>query len=113
MDALAAIIPTALVRNREQRDRRSLRLGTAVDVLCFSGRPLHLLRRRNAEILAGLDALISGPYLAQRPTRLIWRGSANQELVPLSALGEERYREYVDFEPERAPVQVRWTDSCG
>ncbi|MDT0269005.1 4Fe-4S single cluster domain-containing protein [Streptomyces sp. DSM 44915] len=37
------------------------------------------------------DALVSGRYVAVRPTDLVWRGSANQRLVPRTALGTARY----------------------
>jgi anaerobic ribonucleoside-triphosphate reductase activating protein len=77
-----------------------------VDVLCYSGRPLHILQRRFPEILACVDAVISEPYLAGRPTRLIWRGSSNQRLTPLTPLGEERYGPYLQHAPERRTVQV-------
>lgn len=42
-----------------------------------------------------------------RPTSLIWRGSANQRMVPRTDPGRRRYAEHVDHEPERAPMQVR------
>lgn len=37
------------------------------------------------------DALITGRFVAAAPTDLIWRGSANQRLIPRTALGRERY----------------------
>jgi anaerobic ribonucleoside-triphosphate reductase activating protein len=98
--------PEALAALLDEIDRVRSGSTAPIDVLCFSGRPLRLLERRHSDILARLDAVISGPYLAGRPTRLIWRGSANQELVPLSTLGEDRYRRYVEHEPDRAPMQV-------
>lgn len=41
--------------------------------------------------------------MAGSPTRLIWRGSDNQKLNPLSALGELRYRQYVEHEAGKRP----------
>jgi anaerobic ribonucleoside-triphosphate reductase activating protein len=64
------------------------------------------LQEAFAPILALLDALIPEPFHAHRPTRLIWRGSANQPLIPLSALGEERYAPYQHREVERRPFQI-------
>ncbi|RMI29219.1 radical SAM protein [Streptomyces triticirhizae] len=37
------------------------------------------------------DALITGRYVAARPTDLAWRGSANQRLLPRTPLGAARY----------------------
>ncbi len=76
-----------------------------IDLLCYSGYSLPRLRRREPAALSGLDAVIAGPYVEARPTDLIWRGSANQELVPLSALGRERYGPYMDERPQRPPLQ--------
>ncbi len=84
---------------------REERRGT-VDVFCYSGYSLARLRRRHPEILAALDAAMTGPYRADLPTDLIWRGSANQELVPLSPLGERRYRDQVENRPQRPPLQA-------
>ncbi|MGP4022609.1 hypothetical protein [Actinomadura sp. 3N407] len=51
------------------------------------------LRRDAAarRVLDLCDAVIAGPYVARRATDQPWRGSSNQRLVPLTALGEERY----------------------
>lgn len=77
-----------------------------VDILCYSGYPLKVLRLRHREVLASLDAVIAEPFNRRLPTNLIWRGSANQVLEPLSVLGHERYDEYVDCRPERPPMQL-------
>jgi anaerobic ribonucleoside-triphosphate reductase activating protein len=78
----------------------------AVDLLCFSGYPLRRLRREHAGLLGMFDAVIAEPYRRQEPTRLIWRGSANQRLVPLTDLGHARYDHHVDHTPDRPPFQV-------
>ncbi|MDR1647372.1 MAG: radical SAM protein [Zoogloeaceae bacterium] len=65
--------------------------GLVFDVLCYSGYPLKTLRQRHAALLNKLDALIPEPYVEHLPQGGIWRGSANQTLVPLSPLGIERY----------------------
>lgn len=70
------------------------------DILCYSGHPLRRLEERHADILALLDALIPEPYVDKLPQGHLWRGSANQPLVPLSERGRARYAAYVD-----APVQ--------
>jgi anaerobic ribonucleoside-triphosphate reductase activating protein len=63
----------------------------ALDVLVYSGYASAALRRRHSAVLALIDALISEPYLAGRPTDLPWRGSDNQRLTLLSARGVERF----------------------
>jgi anaerobic ribonucleoside-triphosphate reductase activating protein len=83
-----------------------LRRTGEVDVLCYSGYPLARLRREHAELLEVLDAVIAEPFNRRLPTDLIWRGSANQRLQPLSVLGRSRYESYLDARPERPPMQV-------
>jgi anaerobic ribonucleoside-triphosphate reductase activating protein len=64
------------------------------DILCYSGYPLATLRRRHDNALRLLDAIIPEPYVDGLPLAHVWRGSANQPLVPLSALGAARYQDY-------------------
>ena len=80
--------------------------GLSFDLLCYSGLSWRRLQQDFAVILALLDAIIPEPFQAHRPTRLIWRGSANQPLIPLSSLGQERYAPYLHLEVERRPFQV-------
>jgi len=82
---------TALLKGL-QRWRKTL--AQPFDILCYSGYPLATLRRRQAAILALLDAVIPEPYVDGLPLAHLWRGSANQPLVPLSPLGEARYADY-------------------
>lgn len=86
-------------------------VGRPIDLLAYSGYGLARLRRLHPEILELLDCVITGPFVAGRPTRLIWRGSSNQEMVPLSDIGRERYLPFVAEEPERPPFQVTVDDS--
>ncbi|QVQ52572.1 radical SAM protein [Spiractinospora alimapuensis] len=69
--------------------------------------------RAVARCLARVDAVITGRYDQRRPTRLIWRGSANQRLIPLTARGRHRYRPHVDHAPDRPPMQVGADDDGG
>ncbi|KOV86813.1 radical activating enzyme [Nocardia sp. NRRL S-836] len=80
------------------------------DVLLYTGYELDELGEQQSGVLERVDAVITGRYSAGEPTRLIWRGSANQRLIPLTPLGEQRYRPFVDVSPPRAPVQVRVDD---
>jgi anaerobic ribonucleoside-triphosphate reductase activating protein len=53
-----------------------------------------------------VDALITEPYRVDQPTDLVWRGSANQRLVPLTRLGWVRYAAYLTARSDRPAVQV-------
>ncbi|MBK7001555.1 MAG: 4Fe-4S cluster-binding domain-containing protein [Rhodoferax sp.] len=64
------------------------------DILCYSGYPLKTLQQRHARLLALLDALIPEPFIDSQ-SGVLWRGSSNQPLVPLSPLGQQRYAAFV------------------
>lgn len=66
------------------------------DILCYSGYALKALERRQAKLLALLDALVPEPYVDGLPQGNVWRGSSNQPLVPLSERGRARYAAFVD-----------------
>jgi anaerobic ribonucleoside-triphosphate reductase activating protein len=85
---------------------RQVRQDTAADVLVYTGYEWQYAWRKASGVLRLADAVITGPYEASRPTDLIWRGSAGQQLVPLTELGRQRYERYVDFETSRPPIQV-------
>ena len=70
--------------------------GLDFDVLCYSGYPLRTLQRRHAALLRLVDAIVPEPYVDGLPLGGVWRGSANQPLVPLSDRGRARYDAYVD-----------------
>ncbi|WP_406485795.1 4Fe-4S single cluster domain-containing protein [Streptomyces phaeochromogenes] len=58
------------------------------------------------------DAVITGRYRAGEPTGLVWRGSANQRLVPRTPLGHRRYAPHLDRRSERPDLQLRVTDEA-
>lgn len=89
--------------------RRAGEPARAADFLIYSGHEPDEISPAQAAALAPADAVITGRYDVTQPTRLIWRGSANQRLDPRTALGRERYLPYLDFEPERVPMQVSAT----
>jgi anaerobic ribonucleoside-triphosphate reductase activating protein len=70
---------------------RELRTATATDVLVFSGHPFHRLRPWLARAPGLIDALVSEPYDSQAPQTLALRGSDNQRLHLLTALGRDRF----------------------
>ncbi len=64
-----------------------------LDILLYSGYTYSHLSRfaESREILGLCDAVVAGPYVQRRNDGAPLRGSANQRLVPLTALGGERY----------------------
>lgn len=66
------------------------------DILCYSGLPLKTLERKHAKVLALIDAVVPEPYVDKLPLGNVWRGSANQPLVPLSERGRARYAQHVN-----------------
>jgi anaerobic ribonucleoside-triphosphate reductase activating protein len=80
--------------------------GGEQDFLLYTGYEPGELDAGQRAVLDLVDVVITGRYVARRPTGLIWRGSANQELVPRTELGVSRYRRYLDLVLDRAPVQV-------
>lgn len=62
-----------------------------IDILAYSGRPYAELEADFCDVLARIDAIVAEPYIDGQPTDLPLRGSANQVVVPLTPLGQERY----------------------
>jgi anaerobic ribonucleoside-triphosphate reductase activating protein len=84
----------------------SAEAGASCDILLYTGYELAELTAPQRETAALADALITGRYVITAPTRLIWRGSANQVLRPQTPLGRQRYAPYVAHEPAAPPIQV-------
>ncbi|GAA1996900.1 4Fe-4S single cluster domain-containing protein [Catenulispora subtropica] len=63
---------------------RALRRDRDWSVMSYTGFTLEHLRRHGTDgqraLLAELDLLVDGPYVAARHADLLWRGSANQRL---------------------------------
>jgi anaerobic ribonucleoside-triphosphate reductase activating protein len=76
------------------------------DVLVYTGYETDEAFRVGAAALRHADAVITGRYDAVRPTRLVWRGSANQSLHPLTDLGRRRYSGYLEQEVTGSSVEV-------
>jgi anaerobic ribonucleoside-triphosphate reductase activating protein len=77
------------------------------DILCYSGYPMAVLEKRHPRLLERLDALIPEPFVESLARTHLWRGSANQPLVPLSARGNQRYAEYVDALSDSAGKRIQ------
>ena len=58
------------------------------DILVYTGYPLS---RLPGHLVEQCDAIITGPYVERLNGGTLWRGSTNQHIVTVSALGKERY----------------------
>jgi anaerobic ribonucleoside-triphosphate reductase activating protein len=77
-----------------------------IDLLVYTGYTETELDDVRRAAVAKADALVVGRYDAAEPTTLIWRGSANQRILPRTELGRRRYGPYLDHTPVRTPLQV-------
>jgi anaerobic ribonucleoside-triphosphate reductase activating protein len=111
-EALAALL-RGVRAWRDTLGRETIKL----DILVYSGYVYSRLARsvRTSEILELCDAVITGPYVDRlnpegrhsQSGSLLWRGSANQRIVPLSPLGQERYAALADAEENREDAVPR------
>ncbi|MGW0823826.1 4Fe-4S single cluster domain-containing protein [Streptomyces sp. NPDC002845] len=67
------------------------RAGREADLLVYTGHEPDEVPDEVWAALAGADAVVTGRFKVAEPTDLVWRGSANQRLVPRTALGTRRY----------------------
>jgi anaerobic ribonucleoside-triphosphate reductase activating protein len=65
-----------------------------VDVLVFSGYSLESLHDRLLGMDGLIDAIVSDPFLHDKPPTQPLRGSANQRLTCLTQLGHERFDQF-------------------
>lgn len=77
------------------------------DILLYTGYELSELDETQLAATRYADALITGRYQAGQPTDLVWRGSANQRLRPLTELGRRRYGPAVDRRTATPALQMR------
>lgn len=61
------------------------------DLLVYSGKATRVIERRFPWLIEGVDALVTGPFLLGQPSQDPLRGSANQEIITSSRLGQQRY----------------------
>jgi anaerobic ribonucleoside-triphosphate reductase activating protein len=61
------------------------------DLLVFTGRPAAWVQGEGSAIFVGADAVMAEPYQRELAGHLPLRGSDNQVLLPLTALGARRY----------------------
>jgi anaerobic ribonucleoside-triphosphate reductase activating protein len=72
----------------------SLRKGGVDDILLYSGFEYGYLKERFGDILELIDALVVGRFEIDRPTKFVYKGSANQEMVILNQELKESYMQY-------------------
>jgi anaerobic ribonucleoside-triphosphate reductase activating protein len=83
------------------------RASAGFDILCYSGKPYKHLQQQYPNILSQIDLLIPEAFVESRPTDAIWRGSANQPLIPLSNLGHSKLKNLDKAEAPAIQVQVQ------
>jgi anaerobic ribonucleoside-triphosphate reductase activating protein len=91
---------------------RQLNPAAPFDVLVYTGYEREELDPAQTAAAELADVLITGRYVATAPTRLIWRGSANQQMRLLTPLARQRYTPFLEYEPAAPPIQVE-ADSEG
>lgn len=102
LDAIARWIPAAdgvTISGGEPFDQpdalaallAGIRVLSAADILVFTGHPLETVQAQLYSMDGLIDALIADPFDETAPQTLALRGSDNQRLVPLTALGRERF----------------------
>jgi anaerobic ribonucleoside-triphosphate reductase activating protein len=85
---------------------RQVRADRELDVLVYTGYTEEEFDEARWRAVEHCDVLVVGRYDVTKPTSLIWRGSANQRLLPLTAQGRRRYDEHVGQVPDRPTMQV-------
>jgi anaerobic ribonucleoside-triphosphate reductase activating protein len=67
---------------------------SAADILVFTGYPVEEIGPQLSSMDSLIDALITDPFDQSAPQTLALRGSDNQRLILLTALGRERFAKY-------------------
>ncbi|MFF9902988.1 4Fe-4S cluster-binding domain-containing protein [Streptomyces olivaceus] len=104
-EALAGLLAGA-ARARDRADGGADGGEGGADLLVYTGYEPDELTAARHRALRGADAVITGRFRVARPTRLVWRGSANQRLRPLTARGERRYAPHLARESAGGRLQV-------
>ncbi|WP_151774801.1 4Fe-4S single cluster domain-containing protein [Streptomyces abyssomicinicus] len=100
-DALDALLTDAA----RLRDRFAAG-GEGADLLVYTGYEPDELTESHHRALRHADAVITGRFRVERPTRLVWRGSANQRLTPLTPRGGTRYAPHLSRESTGSRLEV-------
>jgi anaerobic ribonucleoside-triphosphate reductase activating protein len=81
-----------------------------LDVLVLTGLDEPQLTALAPGLATTADAAIVGRFDVTKPTDLVWRGSANQRLLPLTSLGAERYAPYMEARTASPAIQFAVDD---
>ncbi|MFF0430657.1 4Fe-4S single cluster domain-containing protein [Streptomyces sp. NPDC004327] len=109
--ALAAFLAGAdRLRDAAERERgsgtRGRHGGSRADFLVYTGYEQDEWDPPRLRALRHADAVVAGRFRIAEPTALVWRGSANQRLLPRTALGRARYAPHQRRRAEGPTVQV-------
>ncbi|MFJ6351044.1 4Fe-4S single cluster domain-containing protein [Streptomyces sp. NPDC092046] len=80
--------------------------GPTADILVYTGYEQGEWDPDRLRALRHADAVIAGRFRIAEPTGLVWRGSANQRLLPRTALGRARYGPHLYRRTTGPSVQV-------
>lgn len=89
---------------------RSLRERTAADILVYSGYAFERLERSLTAFEGLIDALITEPFVVEAPQTLPLRGSDNQRLHRLTALGRSRFADHDEPASEGSAFDVMFDE---
>lgn len=104
--ALAELL-TGAARLRDEARRHGKSAGShSPDLLVYTGYEHEELTPERRRALVGADAVITGRFRVAEPTRLVWRGSANQRIIALTQRGAARYTPYLVREPAGPHLQI-------
>jgi anaerobic ribonucleoside-triphosphate reductase activating protein len=103
--ALAQLL-TAIATIRTELTRPGGAAGREQDILVYTGYEEAEFTAAQRQAILAADVLITGRYDVTAPTRLVWRGSANQRMLLRTRLAARRYASMVDHLTDRASMQV-------
>ncbi|UQI45789.1 radical SAM protein [Streptomyces sp. HU2014] len=104
--ALAGFLAgAALLRSVAER-AGGARRGPRADFLVYTGYEQDEWDPPRLRALRHADAVVAGRFRIAEPTALVWRGSANQRLLPRTALGRARYAPHLRRRVTGPAVQV-------
>ncbi|MFG2124570.1 4Fe-4S single cluster domain-containing protein [Streptomyces sp. NPDC048710] len=104
--ALAELLAGAARLRDEARRHEGSAGPRSTDLLVYTGYENEELTPQRRRALVGADAVIIGRFRVAEPTRLVWRGSANQRIVALTPRGAARYAPYLAQESAGPRLQV-------
>jgi anaerobic ribonucleoside-triphosphate reductase activating protein len=99
---LAALLKGAVAIREESA------AGREADLLLYTGYEEEEVAADPARAAAvrHADVLVTGRFRAAEPTDLVWRGSANQRMLPRTALGRARYESHLTRTATGSRLQV-------